>query len=262
MRTLFALWITLLFVPVAFAIEPVGLAAVGDTTITVNPATPGPAESFAFSVRGSWSDGCVPRFQSVTGSGTSIQIDAVANPSCSACTLAVTPYAFNTVQLSVTSPGIYTVQYYVTECNKPRTLQQSTTIAISGSCQFDRSLTVSAPAVRVGTPALLRWCDPSVLAAVDLGFNVNFYRVLGSHTANGPFVSIGDAPKNANGVGINFDPTDVGPSFFFIEAHGCNVTIAGCTGDVVLRSNVVRVDVVSATGCLPDATTLCLNNAR
>src|SRR5205823_2062645 len=157
MRSLFTLLITLLAVTSAFAIEPVVLAAFGDTTITVNPATPGPNEAFAFTVRGSWSDGCVPRFNSVTGSGTTIQIDALANPSCSGCTQAVTPYAFNTVPVSVTSPGIYTVQYYVTECNKPRTLQQTITLAVSGSCQFDRSLTVSAPAVRVGTPALLRW---------------------------------------------------------------------------------------------------------
>jgi hypothetical protein len=39
-------------------------------------------------------------------------------------------------------------------------------------------------------------------------------------------------------------------------------SVAGCIGDTVLRSNVIRIDVVPAGGCLPDATTLCLNGSR
>ncbi len=259
---LFAVFVLIVFAPLAEAIEPVPQSAVGDTTITMNPSTPAPGEFFTLTVRGSWSDSCVPQLQNVMGAGATITINALANSTCTrTCTTAVTSYAATTPPISVPSPGIYFVEYDVTECNKPRTLVQSTTIIINGNCQFDRSLTVSSSSVRVGSPVILRWCDPTFNPGPDQGFSVKFYRVLASRSANGPFVAIGDV-QNTTGVGINFDANDVGPAFFFVEAHGCNVTIAGCTGDVVLRSNVVRVDVASATGCLPDANTLCLNSGR
>src|SRR5439155_26537023 len=117
-------------------------------------------------------------------------------------TTAVTPYTFNTVPAAVTNAGIYTVEYYVTECNKPRTLVASQQFIVNGTCQFDRSLTPSATAVRVGTPLILRWCDPTFTPGADQGFSVNFYRVLASRSANGPFVPIGDV-RNTTGVGIN-----------------------------------------------------------
>jgi hypothetical protein len=251
-----------LAVPVAQAITIAPQAAVGDTVITLSPATPAPGEHFVINVRGVWSDGCVPQFQSVTGSGTTIEVNALANANCaSACTAVNTPYSLTTTAGTINTPGLYTINYYVTECNKPRTLLKSQTISISGTCQFDRSLTASAPAVRVGTPVVLHWCDPSVTSGPNQGVSVSFFRILASNSPNGPFVPIGDV-QNTTGVGINFDPTDVGAAFFFVEAHECTVTSAGCTGDTVVRSNIVRVDVASATGCLPDAATLCLNGAR
>src|SRR5438094_5884888 len=91
-----SLLLLLSFASTASAIEPIVQAVVGDTTITLNPATPAPGELFTFTVRGSWSDSCVPRFQVVTGSGNTIQINALANANCTqVCTTAVTPYAFN-----------------------------------------------------------------------------------------------------------------------------------------------------------------------
>jgi len=256
-----AAFVLVLCAPIARGIQIVPQSASGETTITMSPVTPAPNEFFTFTVRGSWSDGCTPRYQNITAAGSTVQINALANANCLACTTAVTPYVFNTTALATSNPGIYTVEYYVTECNKPRTLIASQEFIISATCQFDRSLTSSATAVRVGTPLILRWCDPTFTPGADQGYSVNFYRVLASRNANGPFVPIGDV-RNTTGVGINFDPTDVGAAFFFVEAHGCNVTIAGCSGDVVLRSNVVRVDVASENGCLPDPTTLCLNGGR
>jgi hypothetical protein len=259
---LFGVCVLAMLAPVAKAIEPVPQTAIGDTTITMNPSTPAPGEVFTLTIRGSWSDSCVPQLQNVMGAGNTITINALANSNCTlTCTTAVTSYSATTPGITINNPGIYTVEYYVTECNKARTLVQSTTITINGACQFDRSLTASSLAVRVGSSVLLRWCDPTFNPGPDQGYHVNFYRVLASRSANGPFVAIGDL-QPTTGVGINFDANDVGPAFFFVEAHGCNVTIAGCTGDVVLRTNVVRVDVASASGCLQDANTLCLNNGR
>jgi hypothetical protein len=171
-----------------------------------------------------------------------------------ACTLALTPYSLKTLPVVIRSAGIYTLEYYVTACNRPRTLMQTQTFAISATCQFDRALSANAQAVRVGTPLLLRWCDPSVVSAPDQGYSVTFYRILMSRTPNGPFVSIADVQRGSTTAGINFDATDVGPAFFFVEAYG--------SGDTVLRSNIVRADIASSTGCLPDATTLCLNGGR
>lgn len=236
-------------------------AAIGATSITLNPSTPAPNEPLTITVRGVWSDGCVPQFQSVTGSGSTIEVNALSNPGCGACTLVNTPYAFTSDQGRITAAGLYTVNFYVTECNKPRALIASQQFAISASCQFDRALKASAPAVRLGDTLVLTWCDPSVVPGADIGYSVSFYRILLSHSLNGPFLSVGDV-AGQTGARINFDSTDLGPNYFYIEAHGCNVTIAGCTGDIVLRSNIVRVDVVTATACLPDATTLCLNNGR
>jgi hypothetical protein len=249
--------------PVAEAITVAPQVASGNTTMSLNPSTPAPGERFTITVRGTWSDGCVPQYSSTTVSGSTLQVNALANANCaSACTTVVTPFAVTTPQVSVNNPGVFTVEFWVTECSKPRTLVASQTFSVSGTCQFDRSVTISPSAVRVGTPSVLRWCDPSVVPGPDQGFRVNFYRILASRNASGPFVAIGDVPAGNTAVGITFDANDIGPVFFFVEAHECAVTIAGCTGDTVIRSNVVRVDVASATGCLKDATTLCLNGAR
>ena len=262
MRRLTGVLAFILCIPCAQAISVAPQSASGDTVITLNPATPALNETFTLTVRGTWSDGCVPQFQSVGGSGSTIQINAVANPNCiSGCAQALTAYSLTTSPGMITAPGIYTVEYYVTECTKPKTLVKSQTIAISSACQFDRSLTVSPTAVRVGSSTLLRWCDPSVNPTAEGGVRVNFFRILAARSSSGPFVPIGDI-QGFNGVGINFDANDVGPAFFFVEAHECQVTMGNCTGDTVVRSNIVRVDVASATGCLPDGMTLCLNGGR
>ena len=265
MKLLTGVFLALLFSPVAQALTVAPQAASGDTVISFSPSTPAPGELFTITIRGSWSDGCVPQYSSITaGSSSTLQVNANANANCAmGCTTAVTPYAITTPPVSILNPGIYTIEFWVTECNKPRTLIASQQISVSGTCQFDRSLTVSSSAVRVGTPAVLRWCDPSVSPGPDQGTSVRFYRILASRNINGPFTAIGDVQgASSTSVAINFDANDIGPAFFFVEAHECQVTVAGCTGDTVVRSNVVRVDVASATGCLQDATTLCLNGGR
>ena len=241
----------LLFAPAVFA----------QTTITMNPATPAPNEAFTISVHSTWPNGCVPRFQSVTATGTTtLQVNAVQTDCSGACSQVVTPYTIETPPGTIRNPGIYVIEYHIIDCNSNNTTVATQTIAISAGCQFDRSLTASAPAARVGSSITLHWCDPSVIPGPDQGIAVSFFRVLVSRSANGPFVSLADV--NATTVGLTFDSADIGSLFFFVEAHECNETVAGCTGDTVVRSNIVRVDVVPATGCLPDATTLCLNSGR
>lgn len=231
----------------AVCLSTPAFAASGETSIRLTPSTPALNEPFVISVRGQWSDGCVPRFQSVNGSGTTIQVDAVANPACTAgCIMAITPYVFNTTPGTVTAAGLYTVEYYVTGCNKSRTLIASQTLAISGTCPFDRALEANVTAVRAGSTATLQWCDPSVIPGADIGYSVSFYRVLMSRGQDGPFIDLGDVPASDRAARIAFGAADTGTTFFFVEAHGCNVTIAGCSGDIVLRSNIVRIDVVDS----------------
>jgi len=246
--------------PVALSLIALPLFGQSGTTITTTPATPAWGETFTFTVRGTWPNGCVPMFQSVTA-GTAphtIRINATGTDCASICPQIVTPYRFETSPGEIQNPGIYTIEYHVI-CNGNDTLITSTTLAISFHCQFDRALSSSAPAARVGSSVNLHWCDPSVIAG-DQGVSVTFFRVLMARSANGPFVPLSDV--SVTDLGVTFDSTDVGSLFFFVEAHECKETIAGCMGDTVVRSNVISVDVVPASGCLPDDTTLCLNGSR
>jgi len=106
------------------------------TTITTNPATPAPNETFTFTVRGSWPNGCVPRFQSVTGSGTTIQINAVQTDCNAVCPQLVTPYSFETTPGTIRTPGIYTIEYHIIDCSQKDTIVTTQTIAISGRHPF------------------------------------------------------------------------------------------------------------------------------
>ena len=231
------------------------------TTIAMNPATPAPNEPFTFIVHSTWPNGCVPRFQSVSSPGTNtIQINAVETDCNQVCPQLVTPYTVQSSQGVIRNPGVYVIEYHIIDCNNNNTTVASQTIAISFHCQFDRALSASAPAARVGSFINLHWCDPSFIAGPDQGVGLSFFRVLVSRSANGPFVPLADV--NINDIAVKFDTSDVGSLFFFVEAHECMETVAGCTGDTVVRSNIVRVDVVPENGCLPDATTLCLNGGR
>lgn len=243
----------LLFAPAAFAQTT--------TTITTSPATPAPNETFTFVVRSTWPNGCPPRYQSIANpGGNTIQITAVQTDCTGACTQVVTPYTIESTPGIIRNPGIYVIEYHIIDCSGNNTTVATQIIGISATCQFDRALSASAPAARVGSSIELRWCDPSVLPGPDVGIAVSFYRVLVSRSANGPFVPLADV--STTHAGVSFDSSDIGSLFFFVEAHECNETVAGCIGDTVVRSNIVRVDIVAANACLPDAATLCLNGGR
>src|SRR4029077_14288816 len=122
----------------------------------------------------------------------------------------VTPYRFDTTPGVIQSPGIYTIEYHVI-CNGNDTLIVSTTLAISLYCQFDRALSSTASAARVGSSVNLHWCDPSVLAGPDQGVSVTFFRVLMSQSANGPFVPFSDVP--VTDLGVTFGAADVGARY-------------------------------------------------
>ena len=247
--------------PVALSLLALPLFGQSPTMITTTPATPAWGETFTFTVRGTWANGCVPKFDSVTAgtAANTIRINAKGTDCMSVCPQLVTPYRFDTTPGVIQSPGIYTIEYHVI-CNGNDTLITSTTLAISLYCQFDRALSAGASAARVGSSVNLHWCDPSVIPGPDQGVSVSFFRVLMARSATGPFVPLADV--HVTDLGLTFDAADVGSLIFFVEAHECTETIAGCTGDTVVRSNVIRIDVVPQNGCLPDATTLCLNGSR
>jgi hypothetical protein len=227
---------------------------VAQVTITTTPATPAwGGEMFTFTVRGS---GCLPEFQSVVTSGNTIRISATV---CD-CPGVPKPYVFETTPLSVPTPGIYIVEYHTFDCNQKDTLVTTQLLPVAFYCQFDRALSATAAAARVGESINLHWCDPSVLAGPDEGVKVTFFRVLMSRSVNGPFVAFSDVP--VTDLRVTFSPPDIGSRFFFVEAHQCTQSMAVCTGDTVVRSNVIRIDVAPQNGCLPDATTLCLNGGR
>src|ERR1700720_2909421 len=104
MKLLTGVFIALLFSPVAQAITVAPQAASGDTFITFNPPTPAPGERFTITIRGTWTDGCVPQYSSImAASSTTLQVNATANGSCtSGCTTSLTPYAITTPSVSIT----------------------------------------------------------------------------------------------------------------------------------------------------------------
>ncbi|MBV9496576.1 MAG: hypothetical protein JOZ54_20190 [Acidobacteria bacterium] len=254
----------LLFViAVAFLAQAAAAATVGDITITTNPPAPVPNQPFTLTVRGTWSDSCVPHYFNLSNSGAHLVIDAVANQTCSVCTTGTTPYSLTTTTTATApTPGTYTVDYYVTECNTRRLEATKTVTVSSSSCAFDQSLSIDPPTVRPGELFVLRWCDPSFSNGPDNGYDVQFFRVLAARSLNGPYNVIGDVPDEKTAVQFGADAGDIGTTYFFVEAHGCNVTIAGCLGDSVLRTNVVQLTTVPQSACLPNDNTLCLNNAR
>ena len=91
------------------------LFAQQQTTITTTPATPAWGETFTFTVRGTWPNGCVPKFQSVTAGTTpnTIRINATGQDCASVCPTVVTQYRFETTPGVIQNPGIYTIEYHV-----------------------------------------------------------------------------------------------------------------------------------------------------
>ena len=247
-------------IALGFLAVPLFAQTLPNVSISTQPVTPAWGETFTITVRGTWPDGCVPQFQSVDVSGTTIRVHAILTSCNAVCPQLVSPYAFQTTGTVVPDPGIYQIEYHLKNCNGPDTIVATSVMPVARSCSFDRALSSGAPAVHAGSSVLLHWCDPSFSPGPDQGMNVSFFRVLMAHSADGPFVPLTDI--GFTNIFLLLQTEDAGSVYFFVEAHMCTETIAGCSGDTVLRSNIVRVDVAPTGGCLPDATTLCLNNGR
>jgi sugar lactone lactonase YvrE len=195
------------------------------------------------SISGTWSNSCVPQFQRVTIlQGNVIRVDAVANPNCAFCLSAVTDYHFTTSTFTVSSSGVYTVQFYVTDCTT-LLLDQQTNLNVSVGCTgpFSASLTATPSTVAVGNDFVLAWCDPSFYdPAVDRpGIAVQFFRVFYGSSVSGPFQVLGDLNPPFTAVRLIPNASEAGVTYFKVEAHG---NFSGAP----LTTNFVTINIVNS----------------
>lgn len=80
---------------------------VTNPVLTVTPMSPTSNDDVRASVRGTWSDGCVPSNPVVTRAGTVVTI--TTTPTASICTQALTPYALE-VAIGRLPRGVYTIE--------------------------------------------------------------------------------------------------------------------------------------------------------
>lgn len=235
---------------------------IGPTSITFSPASPKPGEAVTATISGTWSSGCPPQSATVSMSGRSILIEAKVG--CVACPAVIRDYSFGVSFLAPAVPGVYSVEYRSTDCDRT-TVAATQRLSVAQSCDFGQALSVDRESVRVGETVALSWCDPSYTIGTDNAYAVNGYRVFRARSARGPFTVIADVkPAGSTHFGVTADMA--GTDFFYVEAHGCMITIAGSTcardGETVLVSNIVSVASAAANACLPAPTTLCLAGGR
>jgi hypothetical protein len=191
-------------------------------------------------------------------------IEARNTPCNVGCLTALTGYTLAFDFVSPPDSGAYTVEYYVIDCTSRRLLQASRELLVADACDFSHSLSVDRGSVRTNEPATLTWCDPSFFLGTDAAFGVNDYRIYTSRSSSGPFTLLAEV-KGATNVQYAIRPSELGTGYYYVEAHGCMVTIAGseCPAkETVLLSNIVPITVSAEKGCLPDANTLCLQGGR
>jgi hypothetical protein len=234
------------------------------TTISLSPANPTPGQTVTATIQSKWSDSCVPTSAAVAIFGDTIFIEA-QRPNCATCLAVITDYTLTVTFAAPATVGAYDVEYTTVDCLNRRALQGTTELQVStGGCDFGHSLTVEPPSIRVGQTITLRWCSPATQTP-DNAFTVNSYVVFYSRSPNGPFAQlmlIQGAATLPTSTQFVSGSTDIGTSYFYVEARGCTSTITGECVSTTRVTNIESVTVSSATGCAPNATTLCLGDGR
>src|SRR5437660_12287456 len=134
----------------ALLLAPSARAAnAGTTAIVISPAFPQIGQPITVTVRGTWSDSCVPKSASVTFVGRTIRVDGAATQSGANCACAQVLSGY-TVSTTFTAPsnadaaGPYTIEYNTIDCAGVRRLDSTLPVFISnGGCSFTNTLTVA-----------------------------------------------------------------------------------------------------------------------
>ena len=216
---------------------------IGVPKLTLSSETPKPGDPMHVTIRGTWSDGCAPTTLRVVIEGQTINLETDTGACPRVCTPNTPSYELSADFVAPQSPGTYTIEYYATDCVPRRWHLVTKQFTVRDACDFAHSLAADA--------ARLTWCDPSYFLGTDAAFQITKYLVYSAASTDGPFTRVAEA----RGTQYESAPG----SYYFVEAHGCLVTIAGnqCTRtgrDTTLISNIVNVK-----SC---ANALCLLNDR
>ena len=236
-----------------------GSAFASDAMIVFSPQVSAPRAPVTATISGLAKNPTVT-VTGVTITGNTITIDAVSQGAvCGPACLYSTEADFQ----APGQPGVYTVEYWLT-FGRQRTLDGTAKLTVANVCDFGHSLTADPPSVHLGGFGVtLRWCNPGY-ALTDSGYFLQFYRVYSSHAAEGPFTPLLDVPVD-RGTSVIVDPTAIGTTYYYVEAHGCMGALTGCRAnapDTTVTSNIVSVRSTIVGFCTADATTLCLDDGR
>jgi hypothetical protein len=214
-------------------------------TIALSPENPKPGETVTFTIT---VGGCTTvQLTGVNAVGNTIVIDARC--------FAFTGPMPNVVTGSFTAPptqGLYQVEFWLNTADL-RILTATRQFRVGEViCAFGQSLVADRQSARVGEPVTLSWCLPGALNLHTI--HLGSFTIFSSASASGPFTKVGDVTDTQAVLPLTLP----GAQYFYVVA---NLFDFG-TPFTPQVSNIVRIDVANATGCLPSAATLCLQNGR
>ena len=232
-------------------------------TISLSPSTPKAGDSVVVTIHdmGSFCP-AVTATTTAKLSGKTLQVDVVVPPgACQlACPAIPAPVTYTAPAVTLPDAQPYTIEYAFTDCNGTRHVVATKPILVTPSCAFDRSLTVT----RTTSGALnFTWCDPTYSPFPDFGQSATAYRIYVVGENEAPILvqelSTLDVGTGTSAT-VALTNREAGARSAFAEASLCEITVAGCRGESVIRSNVVPLDVAPVDNCSFGGAALCLAN--
>jgi len=232
-------------------------------TISISPSTPKAGDSVVVTIHDTV--GLCPAVTATTTaklSGKTLQVDVVYPPSsCQlGCPSILGPVTYTAPAVVLPDAQPYTIEYAFIDCKGTRHVAGTKQVLVTPTCAFDRSLTVT----RTTSGALdFNWCDPSYSPFPDFGQSATAYRVYVVREAEAPIlvqeISTLDVNSGTHAT-VALTNREAGARSAFVEASLCDVTVAGCRGESIIRSNVVPLDVAPLDACSLGGAALCLAN--
>ena len=229
-------------------------------TITLSPSTPKAGDSVVVTVHATGNPFCPLTTRAAKLSGHTLTIEEKTVGECVPCPAVFVAYSFIIDPVTFADAQPYTIEWAYTDCLGTRRILATKQVLVTPKCAFDRSLAL-ALAPSQTTPVLnLVWCDPSYSPFPDVGQSATAYRVFVVRDGDAPIL-VHEAPASEGTHAlISLAGNEAAVRSAFAEAVMCNVTIAGCSGSTVLKSNVLPLDIAPNDVCSFGGAALCLDN--
>ncbi|HEV2720208.1 MAG TPA: hypothetical protein VG323_09330 [Thermoanaerobaculia bacterium] len=226
-------------------------------TISISPSTPKAGDSVVVTIHDT-GDLC-RRATTITAklNGQTLQVEVIVPPTACqlACPTVPVPVTYTTPAVTLPDAQPYSIEYAVTDCDGNRRVVDTKQVLVTPTCAFDRSVAVT----RTTSGALnFTWCDPSYSPFPDFGQFANAYRIYLVRESEAPILV--QEQSSGTSATVALTNREAGARSAFVEASLCEVTVAGCRGETVVRSNVFPLDVAPADLCSLGGAALCLAN--